>query len=411
MNNLVGDISSAARALPSLDGEKIFIQKGKGAHVWDTNGKRYIDTALGFGTLVIGHAHEELTAAVIPALQASPTPAWPHLLEQQAAAALCAHTRDLSKAIFCTTGSEAVHLACRAAKAHTGKTTIAKIAAGYDGWFDDVTFGNAATQEALFTDQRPNKDAITLLRYNDFDDVEKLFSENSDIAAILVEPLLANAACIQPLPGYLEHLKQVAHKHGALVIADEVATGFRLHAGLSSHAQEFYPDIAAIGKSMGGGIAVSAVVSTPEIMEGFETGKVVRAGTFSGNPVACAAVIATMAILDKSDYPALLERGERLKKSIVKSFADNGIAVSTAGYGNLFGIWPAAHSSSTYPEAAKIFNAEFSMALHVELRKAGVLITPSSLGRLYLSFEHDDAVIADMEQAFALAAKAIAKAL
>jgi len=270
MHNLVGDVSSAARILPDLDGQALFIRNGKGPYLYDDQGRRYIDTALGFGAVLLGHANDTVNGQVAAALADSASPSWAHVREHAAATALAAHTGALTKVIFTNSGSEAVHLACRAARAFTGRGRIAKMAAGFDGWFDDVSFGNVGSAEAAFADgQRPATGRTTLLRFNDFDDVERLFAEDQDIAAVILEPMLANAGCLMPAPGYLQHVQQVARRHGALVIADEVLMGFRLHAGLASQLAGLDPDIASVGKAIGNGVPVSAIVGKPEVLAAF----------------------------------------------------------------------------------------------------------------------------------------------
>ncbi|KAF1312101.1 aspartate aminotransferase family protein [Pseudomonas sp. SG-MS2] len=409
MRNLVGDVSSAARILPALDGQALFIRNGKGPYLWDDQGQRYIDTALGFGAVLLGHADDSVNAQVAQALGDSASPSWAHVREHSAASALAAHTGALSRVIFTNSGSEAVHLACRAARAYTGRGRIAKMAAGFDGWFDDVSFGNVGSPEAAFADgERPSTGRTTLLRFNDFDDVERLFAQDQDIAAVLLEPMLANAGCIMPAPGYLQHVQAVAHRHGALVISDEVLMGFRLHAGLASLQAGLDPDIASVGKAIGNGVPVSAIVGKPHILAGFEEGKVLRGGTFSGNPMACAAVLATLAKLDSAAYPQLIERGEKLRHAVQAIFKAQGITISTSGYGNVFAIWPSERAPSDYEEAAALADTAFSQALHLALRAEGVLVMPSPYGRIYLSFEHSDEVVDQIAHAFEAAAARLA---
>jgi glutamate-1-semialdehyde 2,1-aminomutase len=406
MANLVGDVSSAARILPELNGEKLFIRKGKGARLWDDKGQSYIDTALGFGAVLLGHANQSVNAAVTDALDDSAAPSWAHVREHGAATALARHTGDLTKVMFTNSGSEAVHLACRAARAYTGRGKIAKMAAGFDGWFDDVSFGNVTSDEACFADgKRPSTERTTLIRFNDFADIERLFAEDSDIAAVILEPMLANAGCIMPMPGYLKHVQDVAHKHGALVICDEVLMGFRLYAGLAGLREGLDPDLASVGKAIGNGVPVSAVVGKPHILAGFEEGRVARGGTFSGNPLACAAVSSTLALLDQSDYALLIQRGDDLRSAIETTFKSHGITIATSGYGNVFGIWLAASAPVTYEEASRVANPGFTKALHLALREAGVLMMPSPYGRIYISFEHSDEVIEEMKAAFDIAAR------
>jgi len=409
MSNLVGDVSSAARVLPELNGEKLFIATGKGACLWDDRGRRYIDTALGFGAVLLGHSRPEVLASVCRALEDAASPSWAHVREHPAATALARFTGDMRKVMFTNSGSEAVHLACRAARAFTGRRRIAKMAAGFDGWFDEVAFGNVATPEARFADgARPATERTTLLRFNDRDDVERLFAEDPDIAAVIVEPMLANAGCLMAEPGYLHHVQEVARRHGALVIVDEVLMGFRLFAGLTSLREGLTPDIATVGKAIGNGVPVSAVVGRPEVLAGFEQGTVLRGGTFSGNPMACAALLATLEGLAASDYDALTAKGDDLRAFIASEFASHGIAVATSGFGTVFSIWPCAVAPTTYEEASQRASPAFSKALHLALRAAGLLVMPSPYGRVYLSFDHHDGVLQEMKAAFAQAAAQLA---
>ncbi len=188
------------------------VDKAQGPYVWDQMGRRYIDTALGFGATFLGHTDPVVTEAVRIAMERGSMPAYAHALEEEAAASLAAHTRDLTKVIFLNSGSEAVHLACRTARKMTGRSKIAKAAGGYDGWFDDVAFGNAGSPEALMAgNARPQNGDTLLLRFNDFADADLLFSEYNDIAAIVLEPMMANAGCVVAKPGYLEHVVACQH--------------------------------------------------------------------------------------------------------------------------------------------------------------------------------------------------------
>jgi glutamate-1-semialdehyde 2,1-aminomutase len=410
MPHLVGSISSAGRALPPAHGEDLRVASGAGAYLRDTNGRRYVDTAMGFGGTILGHAPPAVMEAAARALRDGPLPAFAHPGEEAAAAALARHTGSLDRVLFTNTGSEAVHMACRAARAVTGRPRIAKIAAGYDGWFDDVAFGQAGAAESLLAGRRrPANDRTVLMRFNDPADTEAMFAEHDDIAAVLVEPMLANAGCIMPLPGYLEHLVATARRHGALVILDEVLTGFRLHAGLAGHAMGLDCDLATLGKAIGSGVSVAAVVGRGAVMEAFADGRATRAGTYSGNPVACAAVLATMALLSDADYPALLARGARLRAAISAAFADAGMACATSGFDNVFSLWFAERAPATYEDAHRLARPDLSLALHLALRRHGVLVMPSCYGRLYLSFAHDEAAMAALLSAVAAAVPDLAQ--
>lgn len=411
MSFLVDGISSSARVLPLLDGEPLSVVRSAGPYLYGADGRRYVDTALSYGATMLGHAHPAVLDAAIAALRDGPLPAFSHPGEDRAAGALAAACAPLDRVIFNNSGSEAVHMACRIARAVTGRARVAKLTAGFDGWLDEIAFGNVASPEAAFADgRRPANDKIVLLRFNDFDDVERLFAEQDDIAAIVYEPMLANAACLEPAAAYLQHVERVARAHGALLIADEVLMGFRLHAGLASHHLGLDPDLATLGKAIGSGIPVAAVIGRATVMDAFHATGGLRGGTFSGNPVACAAVETTMRLLAEQDYAALQARGDSLRRAIVAAFADVGIAVATSGYGDVFSIWFGAHPPASYEAAIAMADPARSLALHLALRRAGVIVMPSAYGRLYTSFAHDDAAIDLTKTAFVRAAAALAAA-
>ncbi|MBA1183408.1 aminotransferase class III-fold pyridoxal phosphate-dependent enzyme [Pseudomonas psychrotolerans] len=271
MTFLVGGISSAGRAFPDVQGHAFRVTRSAGAYLWHDRGQRYLDTAMGFGATLLGHAPPPVLEAVAQAQAEGPMPSFAHALEEAAAAALAARCGDLSQVIFLNTGSEAVHLACRTARIATGRGRIVKFAAAYDGWYDPVAFGNAQSPAARMTGARPERDGMLLLRYNDFADVERLFAEYDDIAAILMEPVLANAGCLEPAPGYLQYVTDRAHRNGALVILDEVLMGFRLHAGLTGHYLGVDADLTAVS----GGQWLAAAATLGDIARlGASAGKV-----------------------------------------------------------------------------------------------------------------------------------------
>lgn len=408
MKHLVGGISSAGRVLPEMDGQQFVVSRADGPFIWDGAGHRYVDTGLGFGATVIGHSHPVVLDRVYEAIARGSMPAFAHELEEAAAAALASHTGTLSKVVFVNTGSEAVHLACRAARAFTGRGTVAKFAAGYDGWFDEVAFGNANSQDALMSaNSRPTRDHMTLLRFNDKADAELLFAENPDIAAILVEPVLANAGCILPEPGYLEHLVALARANGALVIMDEVLMGFRLHAGLTCTFLGIEPDLVTVGKAIGSGFVVAAVLGRPEVMRVFEERRANRAGTYNGNPVACAAVCATMEVLESTDFNRTMELGDELRRAAELAFAERGTPVCSTGYGTVFTLWKGQTPPTNYAEATQRVDPEFTLAMHFALRRNGVISMPAPFGRHYLSSAHGEDAMGILHTAFTAAAYAM----
>jgi glutamate-1-semialdehyde 2,1-aminomutase len=400
MTHLVGGISSTARAVPDLEGKAFAVARSRGAWLWDEQGRCYADTAMGFGATMLGHAHPAVVEAVQAAVARGGMPAFAHRMEEEAAAALAARTGELSRVVFVNTGSEAVHLACRIARASTGRRRIAKFGAGYDGWYEEVAFGNAGSREALMeVNARPMRGDTALLRFNDIVDAEMLFAEDN-IAAVVIEPILANAGCLLPDPGYLARLSAIAHAHGAMVILDEVLMGFRLCAGLSGTMLAVRPDLATVGKAIGSGFAVAAVLGTEAAMAGPLSGQVNLAGTYNGNPVACAAVCATMRELDSVDYTALLQAGDSLRQMTEQAFADVGAAVCSTGYGTVFTLWPGEQAPRSYTQAANQLDQRFTLAMHKALRRRGVMSMPMAYGRHYLSAAHDEEAMDVIQLAF-----------
>ncbi len=408
MRHLVGQVSSAARVFPALDGEVFIADRSAGPYIWTADGRRYVDTALGFGATILGHAFPPVVEAVRRQWERNPSPAFAHEGEEAAAAALASVMAPLSKIVFVNSGSEAVHLSCRLARNITGKTRIAKIGAGYDGWIGDIYFGNVGSKEAVFQDRRPRNESVTVLRYNDRADVDRLFAEYDDIAAVIVEPMLANAGSVVADIGYLRHLQAVARRNGALFISDEVLMGMRLQPGLAAHKFGLDPDITTLGKAIASGFPIGAIAGRPDVMAAFEDGRVSSFGTYSGNPMACAAVGETIKTLQQCDYEALIAQGDRLRDRITRIFAVQGVPISTSGFGTVFSLWFSDKPPLNYDEASVLANPRLSKLLYLEARRAGALIMPSSFGRLYVSFAHDAEAMAQLDTALQAVAIEIA---
>lgn len=408
MATLPGGISSTIRRLPDLDGEALMIASAKGAHLHQANGKPLLDFAMAMGATILGHAHPAVVEACTTALEQGSMPGFTHAREEQAAATLVKDAGRLTRATFVTTGSEAVHLACRIARKTTGRGTVAKIAAGFDGWYDDLAFGWSGAPETDLAGLRPARNGMTLVRWNDAADLEALFAENRDIAAILIEPMLANAGSLVAEPGYLEQVGKICRRHGAMVIADEVLMGLRLHAGPSALKLGLDPDLVTFGKAIGSGLPVAAVIGSDDAFQVIADGRAMRAGTYHGNPLAAAAVIATFDTLRQSDYAALFARGADLRRGLVDAFRQHGITACTAGFDSVFSLWFAARPPARYDAAKRLIRPEFSHELHLELRRQGVLTIPGGWGRLFMSFVHSPADIDTAIAAYGRAAAALA---
>lgn len=410
MTHLVSGISSAGRAVPDSDGRRFLVSRAKGPYVFDDRGERFVDTAMGFGASFLGHGHPAVIEAVSRALADGSMPAYAHALEEEAAAVLAAHTGRLDQVVFLNSGSEAVHLACRVARVATGRQVIAKLAAGYDGWFGEVAFGNAGSDAAAMrANGRPRQGDTVLTRFNDTDDARTLFAEEADLAAIVIEPMMANAGCLPPDPAYLVEVARLAREAGVMVIADEVLMGFRVRRGLASHGYGLEPDLATLGKAIGNGFAVSALVGTREATAVLRDGRLKQAGTYNGNPVACAAVAATMGVLSALDYPALLATGDALRDAVERVFEDHGRPLATTGYGTVFTPWCGERAPGTYVEAAAAIDPDFTLALHHALRRSGVISMPAPFGRHYLTSAHDEEAREVLLSAFQAAAAGFAE--
>lgn len=408
MSALPGNISSMIRRLPDLDGDPFLVARAEGSSLTDSRGRRYIDLAMAMGSTILGHAHPAVVEACVKALEQGSMPGFSHEREAAAADAMVKEAGRLTKATFVSTGSEAVHLACRIARKTTGRKIIAKIAAGFDGWYDDLAFGWSGSPEADLEGPRPFVHDMTLLRWNDLADLEALFVESKDVAAVLIEPMLANAGSLMAEPGYLEAVGRICRKHGAMVISDEVLMGLRLHAGPTCHRFGLDPDLVTLGKAIGSGVPVAAVLGTEEGFAAVVDGRASRAGTYHGNPLVTSAVIATFETLRSLDYGAFLKRGEELRSAITGAFLDSGMTVSTSGIGSVFSLWFTDRIPTRYDHAKSLVRADLSAQLHLELRRNGVVTIPSAWGRIFVSFAHSPTDCAAIADAYRNAARKLA---
>lgn len=405
-------ISSDNRILPSVDGEDFVVARSQGARLIDSMGRSFVDYAMAMGANLLGHAHPGVRAACIAALESGSMPGFPHHGEEAAGQALSRVSDRLSRVTFLTTGSEAVHLACRIARRRTGRHFVAKVVGGYDGAVDELLFGLAGSQETESSNIRRVKERIALFRVNSMPDLEQLFQERgNELAAILIEPLVGNAGCLVPERSYLERLQELATANGTMIIADEVLVGLRLGMKLVSETLGLKPDLVTMGKAIGSGVAVAAVLGTPDAFDIFNTKKLVRYGTYHGNPLAMAAVSATLSVLESASYSNLFAYGSALRQLFAQSFAEEGISVSTSGFDSVFSIWFAPSAPRDYDEARALLRPDLALRLHESLRRHGVLVMPSPWGRLFVSFAHGDTELDVTRKAVAEAARAMASSL
>jgi glutamate-1-semialdehyde 2,1-aminomutase len=406
---LPGGISSTIRRLPDLDGSPFMVSHARGAYVYQANGQKLLDFAMAMGATILGHAHPALVEACTRALEQGSMPGFTHAREELAAAALVKTSGRLTRATFLTTGSEAVHLACRIARKTTGREVIAKIAAGFDGWYDEVAFGWSGAPETDLAGERPVRGGMTLLRWNDAADLETLLAARDDVAAVLIEPMLANAGSLVAEQGYLQKIGETCRRHGVMVIADEVLMGLRLHPGPTSHRVGLDPDLVTFGKAIGSGLPVAAVIGSEDAFEVIADGRAMRAGTYHGNPLVTSAVLATIEALGVADYRVLMARGRALREGIVQAFARHGIETATSGFDSVFSLWFSAEAPTRYAAAKNLVKHDIARELHLELRRRGILTIPGlgAWGRIFMSFAHTDAEIEEAIVSFDAAVESL----
>jgi len=405
-------ISSQARALTDVDGETLIVARSQGSRLFDKRGRSYVDYGMAMGANLVGHAHPAVNQACIEALNNGPMCGFRHDGEELAGEALARVGQRLSKVSFVTTGTEAVHLACRIARGATGRPLVCKTVGGYDGWLEDLRFGLVGSPEAERRNTRPVRDNMTLVRVNDMDDLEQLFREKgADLAALLIEPMLGNTACLVPDRQWLEKLNNLAKQNGTMIIADEVMVGLRLGVNLVSETLGLKPDLVTMGKAIGSGVPVAAVLGTPEAFEVVESNKVSRFGTYHGNPLVTAAVKATIELLERSDYDkGLFDFGRKMRQGIVDAFAAERISVTTSGFDSVFSVWFASKAPHDYDEATQMVRPEANRILYEELRRNGVVGLPTPWGRYFVSFAHDKGDLDQTVNAFKSGARKVAQA-
>ncbi|HXW82021.1 MAG TPA: aminotransferase class III-fold pyridoxal phosphate-dependent enzyme [Acidimicrobiales bacterium] len=391
--SLAGGVSTAFRAAQRP--VPICFSRGKGSHLWDIDGNEYVDYVLGFGPLLLGHSPEPVLAAVEEQLRTALGFGASHLLEAELAEAICRTVPSAELCIISNTGSEAVHAAVRIARAATGRMRVVKFLGHYHGWLDTVHTGVApqAVAAPATGGQDPRAvESVTVTAWNDLDALDAVLGD--DVAAVIMEPVNVNGGNISPAPGYLAGVVEAAHRCGALVIFDEVITGYRLALG---GAQELYgvtPDLTVLGKALGAGFPISAVCGRADVLEEVATGRVAHVGTFNAGPVCAAAALAAINDLEAGQteiYPNL-DRHARMIASRVRSAANTaGIPMFVNQVGGVVSVFVSDTPPSSYEATLKSDRAGTASFIAALL---GQGVHAISLGRFYLSAAHDDGDIA-----------------
>jgi glutamate-1-semialdehyde 2,1-aminomutase len=305
-----------------LDAPQVFFERGEGAWLWDVDGKDYVDYLLGQGPNFLGHANRRVTSAVEQACRSGTLYGGQHALEVEAAERLCSAIGWADMVRFGMTGTEMVQAAIRLARAVTGRRRIVRFEGHYHGWIDNVLTKvvDGKAQPASAGQLADHLADTFLLPWNNIDAVATLMGEHgTEIAAVLMEPAMFNSGAIEPRAGYLEQVKEICDAHGAVLIFDEVISGFRLALGGAAERYGVTPHLAVYGKAMAGGWPVAALAGRGDLMERFGTAEVNHSGTFNGSVMAAAAVVATISLLEKeSPYARIAEYGETLQRGLLE---------------------------------------------------------------------------------------------
>lgn len=394
-----GGVNSPVRAFRGVGGTPRFIARAEGAYMWDVDGNKYIDYVGSWGPMVAGHAHPEVVEAVRTAASDGLSYGAPTEIEITMAEKICSMIPSMDMVRMVSSGTEATMSAIRLARGYTGRNFIVKFEGGYHGHGDSllVKAGSGA-----LTFGEPNSPGVpaelaqyTLtLNYNDSEQVREVFAQKgAEIACIIVEPISGNMNCIPPVPGFLETLREVCDGSGAVLIFDEVMTGFRVAKG---GAQEVYgvdADITTLGKIIGGGMPVGAFGGKQAIMEHLSPlGAVYQAGTLSGNPIAMTAGLKTMEIISRSGfYDTLTEKTANFVAAMKAAAEAAEIPMSTHQVGGMFGLFFSEEQNITsYQQVTQCDTEYFSTFFHGMLAQ-GVYLAPSAYEAGFVSNAHTEA--------------------
>jgi len=389
-----GGVSSPVRAFRAVGGLPLFIERGEGAYLVDVDGNRYLDYVLSWGPLVLGHAHPRVVAALEQALRDGTSFGAPSPLELELACLIRDALPSIELVRFVSSGTEATMSALRVARAHTGRSKVVKFAGCYHGHADLllVQAGSGVATLGLPDSPGVTPGAVgdTLVApYNDLAAVERLVA-GGDIAAVIVEPVAGNMGLVLPESGFLAGLRQLTAANGALLVFDEVMTGFRVHPGGAQALYGVTPDLTTLGKVIGGGLPVGAYGGRRELMELVApAGPVYQAGTLSGNPLAMTAGIETLRVLAE---PGVWDGLERTTERLASGLASLSSSVQVARAGSMFGLAFTDAPVTSWDDAATADTRRFA-AFHSAMLERGVYLAPSQFEAGFVSTVHGDAEI------------------
>jgi glutamate-1-semialdehyde 2,1-aminomutase len=395
-----GGVNSPVRAFRAVGGQPLFIDHGKGPYLYDVDGNRYIDYVLSWGPLITGHAHPRVVNAIQDAAIKGTSYGAPSPLEIELARRIMDFMPNIEMIRFVNSGTEATMSALRLARAYTKRDKVIKFDGCYHGHADMLLVQAGSGVVTLGLPDSPGVPATTaantlVANFNDLDSVETLFKDNSDqIAGIIVEPVAGNMGVVPPAPGFLEGLRRITEREGAVLIFDEVMTGFRVHKGSAQTLYGIKPDLTTLGKVIGGGLPVGAYGGRKEIMQMVAPlGPMYQAGTLSGNPLAMSAGIAALDLIRGEDCWEEMEQAAcRLEAGISSAAKKAGIPIQQTRVGTMFTTF----FSETKPvdwNTVKVADKARFGKFFQRMLENGVYLAPSQFEAGFLSILHDESII------------------
>lgn len=411
---LVGGVNSPVRAFLSVGGEPLIIERGSGQYLYDADGNVLLDYVCSWGAMLLGHAHPAVTAAIASQAQKGTSFGVTTELELELATLITKAIPFLEKVRFVSSGTEATMSAARLARGVTKRDYILKFSGCYHGHADSFLSEAGSGLATLGIAECPGVPqplaALTLnVPYNDLDAVEQVFAIHQDkIACIIVEPVAANMGVVLPREGFLQGLRDLSRKHGALLIMDEVITGFRLHNGAAQQVFGVQGDLTTLGKIIGGGVPVAAYGGSAELMNHIAPlGPVYQAGTLAGNPLAMSAGIATLKELQRPDlYERIKSFNQKLGAGLRNAISDSGIAAQINSIGSLSTLFFAASPVTNYLQARTSDRKVYARYFR-EMLQRGIFLAPSQFEASFVSASHTEEDIDRTAQAAKEALKEI----